>query len=546
LQQLAAAEGLFRYQSGRVIALGRVMLVTLFLLAISLDRSEPERAIAETYALLIIYAVAALAVAAATWRNWWLDARLAVVTHAADMAVFTAIVFSTNGSTSPFFLFFVLPLLSAAIRWSWRETALTASALIVLYLIAGLLVSGRVSFELERFVIRSGHLLILSLLLIWFGFHQRATRLFLRLEDFEQELEEKQSPLARALELPIQIAKAGGGALLIAPVGEEPGDGLAIHRGQQRTFSVDRPVVLDRMHSAFLCDLRRNRALTRISEGQFQFHQATDLVDLEQARCLALHEGLLAEVRTGTVQGWLVLWDISDLSTDYLDVGRELGRAAGAILDRHALLEAIEAGAAARTRLSLARDVHDSIVQFLAGTSFRVEAMKRAAKSGSDVADDLEELKRLLVEEQGEIRGFVNALRRDRAVELAESVAELRALAERLSQQWSVDCRISADDGQASIPIRVHLDLQQLLREAIANAVRHGGANRIDVGVAVEGNHLQLSVVDNGVGFPQNDIPVQPWSLKERVERAQGSIRLVSAPGSTNVLISLPLAGAAA
>jgi signal transduction histidine kinase len=246
------------------------------------------------------------------------------------------------------------------------------------------------------------------------------------------------------------------------------------------------------------------------------------------------------------VQGWLVLWDISDLSTDYLDVGRELGRAAGAILDRHALLEAIEAGAAARTRLSLARDVHDSIVQFLAGTSFRVEAMKRAAKSGSDVADDLEELKRLLVEEQGEIRGFVNALRRDRAVELAESVAELRALAERLSQQWSVDCRISADDGQASIPIRVHLDLQQLLREAIANAVRHGGANRIDVGVAVEGNHLQLSVVDNGVGFPQNDIPVQPWSLKERVERAQGSIRLVSAPGSTNVLISLPLAGAAA
>ena len=61
--------------------------------------------------------------------------------HAFDMAVFTAIVFSTNGSTSPFFLFFVLPLLSAAIRWSWRETALTAAALVVLYFGAGLLVA---------------------------------------------------------------------------------------------------------------------------------------------------------------------------------------------------------------------------------------------------------------------------------------------------------------------------------------------------------------------------------------------------------------------
>ena len=43
------------------------------------------------------------------------------------MAVFTAIIFSTNGYTSPFFLFFILPLLSAAIRWSWRETLLTAT-----------------------------------------------------------------------------------------------------------------------------------------------------------------------------------------------------------------------------------------------------------------------------------------------------------------------------------------------------------------------------------------------------------------------------------
>jgi signal transduction histidine kinase len=78
--------------------------------------------------------------------------------------------------------------------------------------------------------------------------------------------------------------------------------------------------------------------------------------------------------------------------------------------------------------------------------------------------------------------------------------------------------------------------------------VRHGGADRIDVGLAVEENQLHLSVADNGSGFPTSNgqDAAEPWSLKERVERAHGSLRLVSKPGSTNILISLPLAGAVA
>jgi len=548
LQQLTAPRSLFKHQSGRVIALGRVMLGILFLLAVWLDRSEPLPAVAGTYALLILYAVLAVAIAAATWRDWWLDARLAVVTHGVDMAVFTAIVFSTNGSTSPFFLFFVLPLLSAAIRWSWRETALTATALIALYFGAGLLVAPSQTFELERFVVRSGHLVILSLLLIWFGIHQRFARVLFGTEYLEGRSDEGENPLEWAVATTMRLADARGGVLVIGPVGEEPSDGFVVVGGERHGFSVERPMVRDGRYSAWLFDVARDRALTREPEGRFQFPDASVLLDFEEARRLGLTTGLVAEVRTGTQQGWLALWDIRDLSADFIDVGRELGRAAGAILDRHALLSAIGNGAAARTRLSLARDVHDSIVQFLAGAAFRIEAIKRVARSGADVSSELDEIKRLLVEEQGEIRGFVMALRRDREIELAEAVAELRALAERLSQQWSVDCRVTANGKTAAIPIRLQLDLQQMLREAVANAVRHGGAKRIDVDLAVERNRLKLKVADNGAGFPGSDesVTTQPWSLKERVERANGSIELVSAPGSTNILISLPLTGAAA
>jgi signal transduction histidine kinase len=547
LEQLTTLRSLFKFHSGRVIALGRVMLAITFLLAVMLGRSQSELAWAQTYLLLSLYAAGAIIIAIVTWRNWWLDARLATITHGIDMAVFTGIVFSANGTTSPFFLFFVLPLLSAAVRWSWRETALTASALIVLYMIAGLLIAGTQSFELERFVLRAGNLLILTLLLIWFGIHQRFSRTFLRIEETETGLSAHENPLARALSVAMHASEARCGALMVGAVGEEPSDGFALDGDHPRSFNADRTLVCDPIEvteSAMLVDVAANRALTRPPEGRFRFLAASAVIDVDEARQLGVTQGLIAEVRTGTQRGWLVLWDVPDLSTDYIDLGRELGVATGTILDRHALLSAIETGAAARTRLSLARDVHDSIVQFLAGAAFRLEAIKRAARSGATINHELDELKRLLVQEQGEIRGFVMALRRDRDLELADAVSELRALAERLAHQWSVDCHITATGEDASIPIRLQLDLQQLLREAVANAVRHGGADRIDVGLAVDKDQLRLSVADNGSGFGEG--AAKPWSLNERVERAHGSLRLVSKPGSTNVLISLPLTGVAA
>jgi signal transduction histidine kinase len=313
--------------------------------------------------------------------------------------------------------------------------------------------------------------------------------------------------------------------------------------GAARPVKADGPLMLGAA-PVVLFDLERNRSLSKRPDGWYRFIAAAKLLDRAALQALGAAEGLIVEVRTGTQHGWLVLWDVAELSVDFVELGAELARAAGAVLERDALLSAIEEGVAARTRLSLARDVHDSVVQFLAGATFRVEAMMRGARAGGQVDSDLKELKRLLIEEQGEIRAFIMAVRRDRELELAEAVEELKTLARRLGQQWSVDCRVDASDGDASIPIRLQLDLQQLLREAVANAVRHGGADKIEVDVGVEEEQLRLQVRDNGSGFlPSNGSRVDPWSLKERVERAHGSLSLQSEPGRTDILITLPLTG---
>ncbi|MGE5063824.1 MAG: hypothetical protein ACM3IG_07145, partial [Myxococcales bacterium] len=153
-----------------MIALGRLLLAALFLVAILIDINQPAKAPVATYALLLGYVVFAATIVAVTWKNWWLDARLAGPAHGVDIVLFTVVVFVTEGYTSPYFIFFIFLLLAPAIRWGWRETALTAILVTLLYLVVGLVTAtSHEQFELYRFVIRTSQLVIVSLILIWFG-----------------------------------------------------------------------------------------------------------------------------------------------------------------------------------------------------------------------------------------------------------------------------------------------------------------------------------------------------------------------------------------
>ena len=156
------------------------MLATLYLIAIWLDIELPMYRPSATYGLLIGYIVFAAAIALITWSSWWYDARLAGPVHAIDILIFTLLVLLTDGHTSPYFAFFMFVMLSAAIRWGWRATALTAVLLALMFTISGLLdLTPGDPLEPDRFVIRAGHLAILSMILIWFGEPAMAA-LFLR------------------------------------------------------------------------------------------------------------------------------------------------------------------------------------------------------------------------------------------------------------------------------------------------------------------------------------------------------------------------------
>jgi signal transduction histidine kinase len=531
-----------QHASSRVIALARLMLASLFLVAILVDVSQPVRAPAVAYFLFVAYLAFALAMVALTWKNWWLDARLAGPAHGLDVIVFSLIVVVTLGSTSPVDPFFMFLLLSAAIRWGWRETALTAILLTLLYLFAGMvtLPAGDL-VEMQRFVVRTGHVVILSLIFIWFGVNQWGARLYSWDADPVDDAMLDQSPVQTGLRAAMRALGARTGCF--AWIEGETATCLSVAADRSSNVNVRLAEVAATLVAApFLYDLPRGRALQRDANRNLRSISPGEIVGARTASALGLGEGVAIPVRSDAGEGMLFLEQIPNLSIDHLDLGEQVGTNVAAHFQRHALFEAAGESAEARSRLALARDLHDSVVQFLAGAAFRIEALKRSVSSGRAIEPELEELKQLMLQEQIELRSFIAALRAGSQIALSDFAKDLKALADRLSRQWGIECTLAARPSKLTIPARLQRDAKQLVREAVANAVRHAAAKSVTIEMSTAKDELRLYLTNDGTRYPRTGEYLEmPQSLMERVEQAGGTLEVSRGMDVTKISISLPM-----
>jgi len=536
-----------QHSSGRVIALGRLMLATLYLIAVWLDAELPIHAPSATYGLLLAYIMFAAAITISTWSSWWYDARLAGPAHAVDIVVFTLLVLLTDGYTSPYFAFFMFVMLSAAIRWGWRATALTAVLLALLFTITGLLdLTPGEDLEPDRFVIRAGHLAILSMILIWFGASRQWPRLTVGdlAQNGQPALDE--SPLEGSLRSAMDGLHAGLGKILWHDRERDRVSGMAIEGyGVTELVVATAGANVGIGGTPILYDLPKRRALWRDADRNLVAFNPLDKFQPEIASQLGLNAGLAIPIHSDGGDGIIFLERVQGLSTDHLDAGFNAGAKAAAHIQRHRLLRTAEENAEARSRLILARDLHDSVVQFLAGAAFRLEALKRSNAAGRDVDPELNELKQLMLQEQRELRSFITSLRSGPLTSFNELAKDLKGLADYLSRQWDIRCEFISKPAELMIPTRIRLDAHQLMREAVANAVRHAAAKSVTVEAAARTDELKLEFINDGAEFPTRAGRLEmPESLRDRVEQAGGALDLARGMGVTKLSISLPIAEA--
>ena len=525
-----------------MIAVGRFMLAALFALALWVDAKHASRTLPITLALLGTYVIFALGLLSATWRNWWLDARLAGPAHAADIMVFTLLVASENASATPYFSFFLFVLLSAAIRWGWRATALTAVLLTLLYLSTTLLAPIS-SGPLDQRAIQTGHLAIFALILIWFGINRWRAGTYARSIDTFSEPTLDEAPLETGLRAAMHGLNARTGILVWREQGKSQADVFVARNGDVNVSRMTGGTI-GAVTTPFLYDLEDDRALTRDELRNLHALSARNLIQAKAASALGLREGLAVPIKAGSGDGELFLEALPNLSVDHVDIGNSIALDFVGLIERHALIIAIEESAEARSRLTLARDLHDSVVQFLAGAAFRLEALKRDLSAGRDLEPDLNHLKQLMLQEQGELRSFIAALRSAPQIGLDALAQDLRTLASRLAQQWDVFCDFSAETSNMMVPTRLQLDTQHLVREAVANAVRHAGAKSVTIKLRAEADKLRLDFINDGSRYPSSPLTGEmPRSLSERVKLAGGVLELSRGMGVTVISVSLPISG---
>lgn len=529
---------IFGQPSARVVALARVGLAAVFFLG---TWAEPQPDAAPiVLPVLVGFLIFSAIIALVTWKNWWVDARIALITHAIDICYFVAIVGSPQGYTSPYFLFFVFLLLSSAIRWTWRETAATAAVVVALYVVAGLLmgVTSHTPFEMRRFIIRSGYLLIMSAVLIWFGVRRRFSGGAVLGASTLTTAQTGEPPLAAALRRAMQAAAASHGTATWTHIdGREEAlaaEGQNLGRGVMPALPRSR----DLSH-AFLFDARRDRALLHTDSGAPQFTSVSALTGEAMRGELADNQGIGIPIEGRLGRGLILLWGVKDLHSDHLALGDRLHSEVPSLMERRLLFSALREGAIARERLALARNLHDGVVQFLAGSTYKIEAISRSSESSQAVADDLQELKQLMLLEQEDLRSSIGTLRKEK-VSLKDTAIETKALSKRLARQWRVECSCTCAVPDARIPARLHIDLLNMIKEGVANAVRHGAASKVEICLAANGGELEL-VVKNDVGAATPKAPAAPWSIRERTAEIGGSVSIAAEGRMTVLRISVPI-----
>ena len=192
----------------------------------------------------------------------------------------------------------------------------------------------------------------------------------------------------------------------------------------------------------------------------------------------------------------------------------------------------------------IARDLHDGFIQSLAGIDLRVEACKLLLqRDPSALRRELEELHQAVDRGYREVRHYLDGAAQARRP--ADDLwADARSPGGRvLDPRAPARASDAAVDRSRASPPSTSFELTQIVREALRNAVRHGGATQAVVKVGSRPSHLYLVVRDNGSGFRQRTTAqvdddgflaqaATPWSIRERTTALGGSLRVWTQPGA--------------
>jgi two-component system NarL family sensor kinase len=198
-------------------------------------------------------------------------------------------------------------------------------------------------------------------------------------------------------------------------------------------------------------------------------------------------------------------------------------------------------------RNRLAREIHDTLAQGLAGIVLQLET----AEVLHGVSDQREKLVQSIHQALELARANLEEARRS-VMDLRAAPLEGRSLADALTglarsteSQTSAHIQLHVVRANRPLPVRIETGLYRIAQEAVANAVQHAAASQITISLTLEPRQATLVVEDDGKGFDPGQTPSGHFGLiglNERARLVGGHLQLESEPGvGTRVEVSVPI-----
>ncbi|MFD7559405.1 GAF domain-containing sensor histidine kinase [Streptomyces sp. NPDC059835] len=200
----------------------------------------------------------------------------------------------------------------------------------------------------------------------------------------------------------------------------------------------------------------------------------------------------------------------------------------------------------AEERSRLAHELHDAVSQKL--FSLRLTAQAAAALVDRDpnrAKDELQQVSALAAEAADELRAAVTELR-PAALDEDGLVATLRTHVHVLDRAHTAHVTFTCD-GVRALPATQEEALLRVAQEALHNALRHSGADRVEVTLArTPGGGAVLKVLDTGKGFAPQAVRragrhLGLVSMRDRASGVGGRLTVNSEPGrGTTIEMEVP------
>ena len=548
-----------------LLAASRVLFVGGALLAFVTHGIRPA-----TYPLIVmslaIYLAYSFGILGLVWRPLRFVRGWSVLLHAFDIAAFSWLTLITAGVTDTFLMSYVFLVICGTLRWQMWGALVTGAISIASFTAVALLgpVVGAIAVSAETFVTRSTQLAIMSALLAYLGaYHQRYQHEIARLTAWPRRITEDRHELIS--EIVTQCAQVLD-ARRVLLVWDEPGEGSV----NLAWIGDSGEVVSCQEREGFYESL----VVPRLEQASFQAADAGDERGrvifragdrFRQRACRPLNEALRARFNITAVQSWplegelthgrLFSLDGSRLEIDTLSVGLLVARLAASRLDGLYALRDLRNAAALRERVRVASDLHDSLLQSLAGVGLQLMVARRMLQhEPARAVRQFEDIQKQIEQGELEMRSFIRRMRPQTAlpseIRTAALPERLENLGRRVERQWSVTLHTQIDAATDQWADGFADEVFRITREAILNAARHADASAVNATITTTDSIVRLEIADDGGGFPfrgtydLNELERMnegPWSVKERVAALAGTLELTSTGSGSRLMITLPV-----